>query len=209
MELTVGLGLAASGMVAARGDRIWAELDFAFCDIAVGGTLNFILVYLLTPSIGAAAGGFASGLPASVFSPGQYGVAKRVGAFLYKGGLFAGCGFAGSVLGTSLSQGLLLVRTAAARFSGKKTEKRELPNILVNSAAWAGFMLVSSNPRYQTVAGLERALFGLAPESVAKIGSGALRTANNIIGGANWVQWARFIGLQKTEQVVEKEEKDD
>lgn len=205
MEETVGLGLAASGMIAARGKDILKEIDFAFCDIAVGGTLNFILVYLLTPAVvvgGAAKSGalarlgkMTAQLPANVFTAGGYSLGQRVTSFLYKGTLFAVCGFAGSLVGTSLSQILVFVRRAVSTKDGE-TVAKPLPNVAVNSAAWAGFMFLSSNPRYQTVAGLERVLFRFAPDAVAKAGSGALRTANNVIGGAVWVWWARAIGLQ-------------
>lgn len=216
MEETVGLGLAASGMIAARGKDILNELDFAFCDIAVGGTLNFILVYLLTPAV-VAGGAVRSGmlarlgkatgqLPANVFASGGYSLGSRVASFLYKGALFSVCGFAGSLVGTSLSQVLVLVRRTVARKDGEVAEK-PLPNVAINSAAWAGFMFLSSNPRYQTVAGLERVLFAVAPEAVAKAGSGALRTANNVLGGAIWVWWARAIGLQAKPGVDEKEER--
>eukprot|EP00177_Eucheuma_denticulatum_P004428 GFKZ01008040.1.p1 GENE.GFKZ01008040.1~~GFKZ01008040.1.p1 ORF type:complete len:390 (-),score=51.61 GFKZ01008040.1:1295-2464(-) len=205
MEETVGLGLAASGMIAARGKDILNELDFAFCDIAVGGTLNFILVYLLTPAVvvgGATQSGFLAGmgrmvknLPANAFSAGTYTANQRFMGFMYKGGLFAVCGFGGSLLGTTLSQILVLVRRAVSGNEG--AANKELPNVAVNSLAWAGFMFLSSNPRYQTVAGVERALFAFAPDAFAKAGSGALRTANNVLGGANWVWWARAIGLQE------------
>lgn len=205
MEETVGLGLSGSGMIAARGKDILNELDFAFCDIAVGGTLNFILVYLLTPAIVvgggvqtglmASVGRFAKSLPANAFSPGSYSIGSRLAGFLYKGGLFAVCGFGGSLLGTSLSQVLVFVRRSVAGNDG--VVEKPLPNVAVNSLAWAGFMFFSSNPRYQSVAGMERVLFGVAPETVAKVGSGALRTVNNVLGGANWVWWARAIGLQE------------
>lgn len=205
MEETVGLGLAASGMIAARGKDILNELDFAFCDIAVGGTLNFILVYLLTPAIlvgGASKGGamgrlgqMTSKLPANAFTAGAYSVGERLSSFFYKGMLFAVCGFAGSLVGTSLSQVLVLLRRSFSSKEGGVVEK-PLPNVAINSAAWAGFMFLSANPRYQTVAGIERVLFAFAPDAVAKAGSGALRTANNVVGGAIWVWWARAIGLQ-------------
>lgn len=212
MELTVGLGLAASGMIAARGKRIWKELDLALCDIAVGATLNFMLVYLLAPVAGAAGGaGFLARLPSNAFSDGRYNLFLRSASFLYKGVVFSACGFAGSLVGTTLSQGLLYLRTLTASSpssppssssaSGGGEETRpELPNVLQNSLAWAGFMFVSSNPRYQSVAGLERVLFAVAPERVAKVGSAALRTINNVGGGANWVWWAKFIGLQTSSQ---------
>lgn len=191
MEETMGLGLCASGMIAARGKEILNELDFAFCDVAVGATLNFIVVYLLAPTVGGG-GGIGAKLPANVFSSGGYSILSRAGGFVYKGVLFAGCGFAGSLVGTSLSKVLIGVR----RIFGAGGEK-ELPNVVINSAAWAGFMFVSSNPRYQLVAGMERGLFKFAPGAVAKLGSAMLRTGNNVLGGAQWVWWARAIGVQE------------
>lgn len=201
MEETMGLGLAASGMIAARGKKILSEIDLAFCDIAVGGTLNFILVYLLAPAIGARASTL-SNLPSNLFVKGNYPLYSRVIGFLYKGILFSVCGFAGSVVGSTLSQSLIATRRAVAsiRNPDQQLPEKALPNIFINSAAWAGFMFISSNPRYQTVAGVERLLFGVAPDSVAKVSCGLLRTANNVLGGAHWVWWAKAIGLQKSNE---------
>jgi hypothetical protein len=203
MEETVGLGLAASGMIAARGKDILNELDFAFCDVAVGATLNFILVYLLSPVAlvpGAApASGWSkviSTLPANVFAAGSYSLSQRVGGFMYKGLLFGVCGFLGSLVGASISQGLVELRRTMAKRKGGELVEKPFPNLAVTSAAWAGFMFLSSNPRYQTVAGLERALFANVPEAVAKVGCASARTLNNVIGGAIWVWWARALGIQ-------------
>lgn len=199
MELTVGVALSSSGMIAARGDRILQELDFAICDIAVGATLNFILVFLLAP-VAATRPGMFSALPSNCFSTGMYSISQRIASLLYKGILFSVCGFMGSVVGSSLSQTLLQLRSAIAKKNGKEVEPKKLPNILVNSAAWAGFMFFSSNPRYQSVAGVERLLFSFTPDAIAKIASACLRTGNNVLGGATWVWWARAIGLQKIQQ---------
>lgn len=204
MEETVGLGLAASGMIAARGKKILSEIDLAFCDIAVGGTLNFILVYLLAPTIGARASSL-SNLPANLFVKGSYPLHSRIVGFLYKGTLFSICGFAGSVVGSTLSQSLIAARRAitAIRHPDQQLPEKVLPNVFINSAAWAGFMFISSNPRYQTVAGIERFLFSVAPDSVAKVSCGLLRTANNVLGGAHWVWWAKAIGLQKSDESLD------
>lgn len=200
MEETVGLGLAASGMIAARGKNILAELDLALCDIAVGATLNFILVYLLTPVIGAKGGMFAS-LPSNVFSTGTYTMPQRVVSFAYKGVLFGACGFMGSMVGTSLSQGLLLLRRQRDRLKGiVKKDDKKLPGLFITSAAWAWFMFISSNPRYQALAGAELLLFKVAPKGIAQTGCGALRTANNVLGGANWVWWAKKLKIQEPSQ---------
>lgn len=209
MEETVGLGLAASGMIAARGKSILRELDFALCDIAVGATLNFILVYLLSPAVarsGPSAVGAAglmrlfNKLPSNVFVKGNYSIAQRTAGFFYKGAVFALCGFLGSVVGTTLSQALVAIRHVHTGSADGFEKSNRLPNVGANSMAWAGFMLFSSNPRYQVVAGVERVLFAHAPDAVAKIGCGTARTLNNIIGGAIWVWWARFVGLQKKEE---------
>lgn len=195
MELTVGLGLSSSGMIAARGKNILNELDFALCDIAVGAAVNFVLVYLLTPALLPAAmkpSVFAR-LPANVFIAGQYSVPSRIATLGYKGVLFAMCGFAASMFGTAATQGLIAARSAIAPSSAPS---KPLPNVFANSLGWAGFMMFSANPRYQAVAGVERALFSFAPDTVAKLGSAFLRTGNNVVGGASWVWWARFIGLQ-------------
>lgn len=212
MEETVGVGLAASGMIAARGAEIWNEIDFAVCDVAVGATLNFILVYLLSPVApipGAAAApnmlSRFSNLPANIFAPGSFPASQRVAGFLYKGVLFSLCGFLGSVVGTTLSQGLVHLRHAlASEESRARTPAKELPNVAVNSAAWAGFMFFNSNPRYQALAGIERVLFGRAPEAVAKIACGAARTGNNVVGGMMWVIWARFLGIQAQPEEEDK-----
>ncbi len=123
-------------------------------------------------------------LPANVFIAGQYSLLTRVVAFLCKGALFAVAGFAGSLVGTAASQGLIGIRRAVAPNSAPE---KPISNVVANWAAWVGFMLLSANRRYQVVAGAERALFALAPGAVAKMSSAALRTENNIAGGAIWV----------------------
>lgn len=223
MEQTVGLGLTISGMVAARGKDILNELDFAICDTVVGATMNFVLVYLLTPALAknimaknvstkAATGLFAQ-LPANVFARGNFSLPMRIAGFLYKSALFSVCGFVASVIGTSASYGLVMLRQRSSVIAKTKTNNHQkqgqqeqqqpspkLPNVFTNSLAWAGFMFVSSSPRYQVVAGVERALFQFAPDSMAKFASGLVRTGNNVLGGATWVLWAKAIGLQKSEK---------
>lgn len=50
-----------------------------------------------------------SKLPPFVFADGKYTVAQRIGAGLYKGGLFSACGFIGSLGGTTLAYCLFQV----------------------------------------------------------------------------------------------------
>jgi len=205
MEETLGLGLGFSGMIAARGKQILKELDFAFCDLAVGAAMNFILVWLLTPSVSiqqlkssSPLQHYISNLPAHCFAASTtnvgFSLSQRMAAFLYKGVLFASCGFLGSMVGTTVAYFLLYVRRKILKDT---SSSRQLPNLFVNSLAWAGFMFLSSNPRYQLLSGIERLMFHTLPVSVARVSTGVLRTANNIAGGASWVLYARAIGLQK------------
>ncbi|EME31368.1 protein reticulata-related 3, chloroplastic [Galdieria sulphuraria] len=206
MEETLGLGLGFSGMIAARGKQILKELDFAICDLVVGAAMNFILVWLLTPTINiqqhlkshGSWQRYLSNLPAHCFASSSSNVAfslsQRIVAFLYKGLLFASCGFLGSMVGTTVAYSLLYIRRKMLKDT---SSSRQLPNLFVNSLAWAGFMFVSSNPRYQILSGIERLMFHIMPISVARISTGVLRTVNNIAGGASWVLYARAIGLQK------------
>jgi len=126
-------------------------------------------------------------------------VPLRLSGFLYKGALFAVVGFAAACTGTCLSYGLMGLRKAMGASSSDEPQTQR-PSILQNSLAWSAFMFVSSNPRYQTLAGLERGLFKFAPTPIAKVGCGAFRTANNILGGATWVLFARLTGIQERQQ---------
>ena len=200
IEETVGLSIAMSGTIAARGKDVLKELDYVLTDCAVGAVLNFVLIWLLAPTVAvraassSALGNYVAKLPAFVLAEGSYSVGQRAMAGVYKGSLFAFCGFLGSLGGTTLSFLLLKVRQL---IDPVNNADKPLPNVLTNSLGWASFMFVSTNPRYQIVNGLERGIALVAAPSVSKASSLALRTGNNLVGGSTWVLWARFIGLQK------------
>ena len=200
IEETVGLGIAMSGTIAARGKDLLKELDYFLTDCAVGAVLNFVLIWLLAPTVAVRAatsgslGTYISTLPAFVLAEGKFTVGQRAMAGLYKGSLFAFCGFLGSVGGTTLAFMLLKIRQLLDPLN---SADKPLPNVVNNSLGWASFMFVSTNPRYQIVNGIERGVTAVASPAVSKASSLALRTGNNLIGGSTWVLWARFIGLQK------------
>ncbi|KAJ1480832.1 hypothetical protein T484DRAFT_1955827 [Baffinella frigidus] len=203
LEETIGLGLAMSGTVAARGKDILNEMDFFLTDCAVGAVLNFVLIWLLAPSVAVKAGSGVmaaqlSKLPSFVFESGKFTLGQRAGAGLYKGMLFGGCGFLGSVGGTSLAYLIFMARQAAA---GSEGTKKELPNVMANSLGWASFMFISTNPRYQMVNAVEQVIYKRSAGWGRSL-SLFLRTGNNIVGGATWVMWARFIGLQSKKEEV-------
>lgn len=80
---------------------------------------------LLAPSVAVKAGSGVmaaqlSKLPSFVFESGKFTLGQRAGAGLYKGMLFGGCGFLGSVGGTSLAYLIFMARQAAAGSEGTK-----------------------------------------------------------------------------------------
>ncbi|KAA8495715.1 Protein RETICULATA-RELATED 3, chloroplastic [Porphyridium purpureum] len=200
MEETLGVGLAGSGFVAARGMAILDDLDTFFLDMTVGFSLNFILLYLLTPTLGAKTG-VLSRLPANAFAKGNFSFGQRVAGYVAKTSVFSLCGLAAGMLGTSAHYGIQYTKLRAARSPAKSKELREkidaLPGVIPNGLGWAAFMVVSAAPRYQLVSGAERALFDSASLPVAKVFCAVIRTINNVVGGSTWVMLSRRLGLSE------------
>lgn len=107
---------------------------------------------------------------------------------------FAGmmCGFVGQGLANSL---MLLKR----RIHGESEHDVAVPPLVKTALVWGFFMGVSSNLRYQTVFGLERLVDLTVAKKVPQIAYGttiAIRFTNNIVGGENFIDIARWAGVQ-------------
>lgn len=64
---------------------------------------------------------------------------------------------------------------------------------------WGGFMAVSANTRYQIVAGLERVVdetIARKVPGIAYLTTTVLRFGNNVIGGEQFIDMARWAGVQ-------------
>ncbi|KAL2509783.1 protein RETICULATA-RELATED 3 [Forsythia ovata] len=98
MEELVGVTACVIGDMASRPNFGLNELDFVFSTLVVGSILNFVLMYLLAPTMSSSSASlpaiFASCPPSHMFEPGPYGLLNRLGTFVYKGTLFAAVGFA-------------------------------------------------------------------------------------------------------------------
>lgn len=77
--------------------------------------------------------------------------------------------------------------------------------VLVTSAAYGSFMSWNSNLRYQFIAGIieERGIERVFAGNQALCGvlSLAVRTGNTFLGSCMWVDYLRFLGLQKAPTV--------
>jgi hypothetical protein len=147
---------------------------------------------------------FLSSLPANAFEASSaarsFTLQLRAASFVFAGLQYAAIGMAAGVVGTAITYGLLEARKA---LDSTYVPDRPMPPIVSNSAAWAAFMGLSSNTRFQVVEGIERVLpLVIRGNKVADAALNAsiiaLRFGNNYWGGVQFIQFMRFLGLHAT-----------
>jgi len=110
--------------------------------------------------------------------------------------LFA-VGTASSLVGTAVTNALINARKAVNKDSAAEVEN--VP-IISTSAAYGVYMAVSSNLRYQILAGVieQRILEPMLHQHKLWLSafSFAVRTGNTFLGSLLWVDYARWIGVQ-------------
>ncbi|KAG0527876.1 hypothetical protein BDA96_06G271000 [Sorghum bicolor] len=181
MEELVGVTACVIADMASRPNFGLNELDFVFSTLVVGSILNFVLMYLLTPTVG------------------PYSLGSRVATIMSKGAVGVVVGFAAGFTGTAISNGLIAMRK---RMDPAFETPNKAPPMLLNAATWALHMGVSSNLRYQTLNGVEYLLGKVAPAPVFKVSVVALHCMNNVLGGMSFVLLARLTGAQKSDKTA-------
>ncbi|XP_027352196.1 protein RETICULATA, chloroplastic [Abrus precatorius] len=210
-EIVIDTCCATFAEVQKRGKDFWAEFELYLADLLVGLVVNVALVGMLAPyaRIGklSVSGGFLgrmqkayAALPSSVFEaerPGcRFSVQQRLGTYFYKGIMYGAVGFACGIIG----QGIANLIMTAKRSIKKSEEDIPVPPLVKSAALWGVFLAVSSNTRYQIINGLER-LVEASPLAkqvppVALAFTVGVRFANNVYGGMQFVDWARWSGVQ-------------
>ncbi|KAK9185752.1 hypothetical protein WN943_026111 [Citrus x changshan-huyou] len=194
-----------------RGKDFWSEFELYLADLLVGLVVDIALVGMLAPyaRIGqpsASSGLFGriqnacGSLPSSVFEaerPGcRFSVKQRIATYFYKGVLYGSVGLVCGIIG----QGIANLIMTAKRNIKKSEDDIPVPPLVKSAALWGVFLAVSSNIRYQIVNGLERIVESspLAKQlpPVAMAFTVGVRFANNIYGGMQFVDWARWSGVQ-------------
>ncbi|KAI3474314.1 hypothetical protein Pfo_029102 [Paulownia fortunei] len=183
MEELVGVSACVLGDMVSRPNFGLNELDFVFSTLVVGSILNFVLMYLLAPTI-------------HMFEPGPYSLLSRFGTFVYKGTLFAAVGFAAGLVGTAISNGLIKMRK---KMDPDFVTPNKPPPTVLNAITWAIHMGLSSNFRYQTLNGIEYLVDKGLPPFLFKTSVVVLRCLNNVLGGMSFVVLARLTGSQSVE----------
>ncbi|MCO5568937.1 hypothetical protein L7F22_022640 [Adiantum nelumboides] len=211
IEIAIDSGCATVAEVQKRGDDFWNEFELYMADLVVGVVVDVALVSMLAPVIQfqrpTSATGFMAGysraiqsLPNSVFeaaTPGRtFSIQQRLASYFYKGIQYGAVGFSCGIIGQGIANSIMLLK----RKMKKSDSDVPVPPLVKSAALWGVFLAVSSNTRYQVVNGLERVVEGSALARrlpvIAMAFTICIRFANNTYGGMQFVDWARWSGVQ-------------
>ncbi|KAG5565161.1 hypothetical protein RHGRI_001154 [Rhododendron griersonianum] len=211
IECGVGIFTKTAAELERRREKFTKELDFVFADVVMAIIADFMLVWLpaptvsLRPALAVSAGPLAKffyGCPDNAFQVAlagtSYSFLQRVGAIVRNGAKLFAVGTGASLVGTGITNGLINARKAIDKtFAG---EAEDVP-ILSTSVAYGVYMAVSSNLRYQVLAGVieQRILEPFLHQHKIWLSATcfAVRTGNTFLGSLMWVDYARWVGIQK------------
>ncbi|CAL0334249.1 unnamed protein product [Lupinus luteus] len=210
MECGVGVFTKTAAEYDRRRDKFFDELEIVFADVVMAILADFMLVYLpaptvsLRPPLAINAGHIAKffhNCPDNAFqvalSGTPYSLLQRIGAIVRNGSKLFAVGTASSLVGTAVTNALINAKKAVDKSSAGEIEN--VP-ILSTSAAYGVYMAVSSNLRYQVLAGIieQRILEPLLHQHKLILSAMcfAVRTGNTYLGSLLWVDYARWIGVQ-------------
>ncbi|KAK6937173.1 Protein RETICULATA-related [Dillenia turbinata] len=209
-ECGVGILAKTAAEYSRRGEKFFKEMDFVIADVAMAIIADFMLVYLpaptvsLRPALAVNAGAIARffhNCPDNAFQVAlagtSYSFVQRMGAIVRNGAKLFVVGTSASLVGTAATNALIKARQAVDKSSAGETE--DLP-ILSTSVAYGVYMAISSNLRYQILAGVieQRILEPLLHNRKLLLGASsfAVRTGNTYLGSLLWVDYARWVGIQ-------------
>ncbi|XP_062115543.1 protein RETICULATA-RELATED 4, chloroplastic-like [Humulus lupulus] len=211
IECGVGIFTKTAAELEKRRENFTKELDFVFADVVMAIIADFMLVWLPAPTVSlrsplAVSAGtlakFFHGCPENAFQVALAGTSfsflQRIGAIVRNGAKLFAVGTGASLVGTGVTNALINVRKAVDKsFAG---EAEDVP-IISTSVAYGVYMAVSSNLRYQVLAGIieQRFLEPLLHQHKLVLSAicFAVRTGNTFLGSLMWVDYARWVGIQK------------
>lgn len=211
IECGVGIFTKTAAELERRREKFTKELDFVFADVVMAIIADFMLVWLpaptvsLRPPLALSAGPvskFFYSCPDNAFQVAlagtSYSFLQRIGAILRNGAKLFAVGTGASLVGVGITNALINARkTFDKSFAG---EAEDVP-ILSTSVAYGVYMAVSSNLRYQILAGVieQRVLEPMLHQQKVILGAicFVVRTGNTFLGSLMWVDYARWVGIQK------------
>ncbi|KAL7126906.1 hypothetical protein ABFS83_14G218000 [Erythranthe nasuta] len=211
MECGVGIFTKTAAEYERRRENFFNELEIVFADVVMAVIADFMLVYLPAPTVslraplGLDAGRLAKffyNCPDNAFqvalSGTSFSMLQRIGAIVRNGAKLFAVGTTSSLVGTLVTNAVINARKAVDISASGEVEN--VP-VLSTSVAYGVYMAISSNLRYQVLAGVieQRILEPMLHEHKLVLSAicFAVRTGNTYLGSLLWVDYARFIGIQK------------
>ncbi|KDD72152.1 hypothetical protein H632_c3782p0, partial [Helicosporidium sp. ATCC 50920] len=126
---------------------------------------------------------------------------SRLGCLALKGLQYGVAGTLCGFVGQGAANALMRAKRGLRQRQGHPPEEDEvpIPPLLKTALVWGLFMGVSANLRYQTVFGIESLVDRTVAKSVPALGYAttlAVRFGNNVLGGEQFVDLARWAGVQ-------------
>ncbi|KAG1671813.1 hypothetical protein FOA52_000190 [Chlamydomonas sp. UWO 241] len=217
IECGIGVCTKVAAEKTKRGAAFWNEIDFVAANVMMAIIADFMLTWLPAPTLSfATAGGAVAGpragfpllllfdhCPDNAFQRVQPGtipftVVERCGAVIRNGAKLLGVGFGASLLGVGLANAIIAVRM---RLVPGWAPPNTPQSVLQTSGAYAVYMAVSSNLRYQVLAGVieERGIETVFAGNARLCNALSLvvRTSNTFLGSLLWLDFVRLLGMQK------------
>ncbi|KAK7243425.1 hypothetical protein RIF29_38221 [Crotalaria pallida] len=209
MECVVVIFTKAAAEFQQRKENFTKELDFVVANVVTGIVTGFVLVWFpaptlsLKPPLAVSAGPIAKffyGCPENAFQVAlagtSYTILQRIGAIVRNGAKLFVVGTGASLVGISITNALI----NAQKVVNKAFAAENLP-VISTSVAYGVYMVVVSNIRYQVLAGIieQRILEPLLHKNKLILSAAyfAVRTGNTYWGSLLWVDFARWVGVQK------------
>ncbi|OMP12110.1 hypothetical protein CCACVL1_00126 [Corchorus capsularis] len=196
-----------------RKENFFEELDYVITDTLRGIVVDFFTVWLPAPTIsflsyadGAdsmdALQGLLGSIPDNAFQKSLAGkdwnLTHRLASVLVGGLKLASVGFISSIGAVAASNTLYSTRKFLNPKSVANQQIRRSP-ILKTAVVYGGFLGTSANLRYQIIAGIvEHRIADQFPSQTLLVNmlSFVVRTVNSYWGTQQWIDLARFTGLQ-------------
>ncbi|CAL1409641.1 unnamed protein product [Linum trigynum] len=212
IECGVGIFTKTAAEYEKRRENFFKELEIVFADVVMAICADFMLVFLpaptvsLRPALAGTAGPVARffyGCPDNAFQTAlagtSYSFVQRLGSVVRNGTKLFAVGTASSLIGTVVTNALINAKKAV-----DSTGEVENVPILSTSVGYGVYMAISSNLRYQILAGVieQRILEPLLHQHKLMLSAicFAVRTGNTYLGSLLWVDYARMIGIQKAQE---------
>ncbi|KAF3330602.1 Protein RETICULATA-RELATED 5 [Carex littledalei] len=206
-----------------RKGRFWEEIDYVLTDTIRGIVVDFFTVWLPAPTISFLSHandsspsenlellkGFIGSFPDNAFQKNAVGtdwnLTQRVAAVLVGGMKLASVGVISSIGAGVASDVLYGLRRFLNPSLALKDVRRRTP-IFKSAAVYGSFLGTSANLRYQVIAGLVEHRFSEYLISyynqpfLANVLSFVVRTINSYWGTQQWIDLARYTGIQRSKE---------